>query len=190
MNVDPHCVASCDKAGSECSTLACFLFWVPSVRRMARPGVFIDAFLAGECTSRDSSHVGVLRWAGRLYLSHLIPKHHQKKKENIPELRSWRYSPHISCTDLFSPTQDCELATRTDTHTHAQGSSVTANCDSNEWKLVLPPLLASFLPCFFTTLRSALPVLFICSPWSLLGKLWDKSFVVTNYPGGPLLKCS
>lgn len=86
-------------------------------------------------------HLMLVWWDGEgVCIAHiLLPKHHEK--------HSWDSKmntlPHISCTDLFCPTQDCELATYVHAHTHTsiQGASVTVNCDNNEWKPVLPPLL-------------------------------------------------
>lgn len=74
------------------------------------------------------------KWAGRLSPSHFPP----------PALQKHSWAPKVDtltlpctiCTDPIPPTQDCELVALS--HTHWQGASVTADCDRNGWKLLLP----------------------------------------------------
>lgn len=87
-------------------------------------------------------HLMLVWWDGEsICIAHiLLPKHHEK--------HSWDSKmntlPHISCTDLFRPTQDCELATYVHAHTHTRAyrGLQWQHCDNNEWKPVLPPLLS------------------------------------------------
>lgn len=127
-------------------------------------------------------HLMLVWWDGEgVCIAHiLLPKHHEK--------HSWDSKmntlPHISCTDLCCPTQECELATYVHAHTHTsiQGASVTVNCDNNEWKPVLPPLLS------LAVYYCVPPTLFCFSALIYIRKEWTSPlhFFLTSFCPIPL----
>lgn len=113
------------------------------------------------------------------YLAHISLL---QRCKNIPELQRWTLSHSLApSTRVLSlpPTQGCELAAVSLSHsrTHTQtGAYVTADCDRNGWKLLLPLFLS------FTVYR--------CVPPSLFHSFWGfylRQAGVMLDMGGPCL---
>lgn len=103
-------------------------------------------------------HRIVVQWDGQgVYHSHISLLQRWK---NIPGLQRWTQSQSLtpSLRTLSPPTQDCELIAFCPSHTHKWGASVTADCDHNGWKLLLPPFLSH--------------TVYRCVPPSLFHSLW------------------
>ena len=97
------------------------------------------------------------------YLSHISLL---QRRKNIPGLQRWTHSLTLSAPTLSL--LHCELVTHTHTHTHKRGASVTADCDRNGWKLLLPPFPShTVYRCVPPSLFHSLWRFYLCQAWQM-----------------------